>query len=88
MKGKSKKEYSTFIRVMMSKLKIPCENMRIVTEPGGGCELGRDCVRALFLFGKKRGSIFGIIVLQHDGAGAGLQTPALHLISWRSAPGC
>ena len=54
----------------------------------GGCELGRDCVRALFLFGKKRGSIFGIIVLQHDGAGAGLQTPGLHLISWRSAPGC
>ena len=64
--------------------------MRIVTEPGvaGGCEQGRDCVQALFLFGKKRGSIFGIIVLQHDGAGAGLQTPALHLITWRSAPGC
>ena len=76
--------------VTTSKLKNPRENMRIVTEPGvaGGCEQGRDCVRALFLFGKKRGSIFGIIVLQHDGAGAGLQTPALHLITWRSAPGC
>ena len=66
-----------FISVTMSKLKNPRENTRIVTEPGGagGCEQGRDCVRALFLFGKKRGSIFGIIVLQHDGAGAGLQTP-------------
>ena len=66
----SLKMWNCHFTVTMSKLKNPRENMRIVTEPGvaGGCEQGRDCVQALFLFGKKRGSIFGIIVLQHDGA--------------------